>query len=68
MKTNVGTLDKTIRIIAAILVAILVYTNVLNGAPAIILSVLAIVLVLTSMVSVCPLYLAMGINTKGKKK
>ncbi|MBW6498862.1 MAG: DUF2892 domain-containing protein [Bacteroidales bacterium] len=68
MKTNVGNLDKTIRVIAAIIVAILVYSDVLNGVPAIILSVVAIVLVLTSMVSICPLYLALGINTKGRKK
>ncbi len=68
MKTNVGTLDKTIRVIAAIIVAILVYSDVLNGVPAIILSVVAIFLVLTSMVSICPLYLALGINTKGRKK
>lgn len=68
MKTNVGTIDKTIRVIAAIIVAILVYSKVLTGVPAIILSVAAIILVLTSMVSICPLYLAMGINTRGKKK
>jgi hypothetical protein len=68
MKTNMGTIDKVIRIIAAILVAFLVYTDVLTGIPAIILSVLAIVFVLTSLVGVCPLYLPLGINTKTNKK
>jgi len=68
MKTNMGNIDKVIRIVAAILVAYLVYTDFLVGIPAIILSVLAIVFVLTSMVGVCPLYLSLGINTKRNKK
>lgn len=63
MKQNMGTTDKTIRIVIAIVVAILVYTNVLTGVIGIILSFISVVLALTSLVGICPMYLPFGINT-----
>lgn len=68
MKKNVGTTDKTIRIVLALIIAVLYFTNVISGTMAIVLGVLAIVFVLTSLVSVCPLYLPFGINTSREKK
>lgn len=69
MKKNVGPTDKTIRIVFALVIAVLYFTNVISGTTAIVLGVLAIVFVLTSLVSVCPLYLPFGINTsRGKKE
>jgi len=67
MKPNVGTVDKIIRIALAVLVAILYFTNVVSGTLGIILLVLAAVFVLTSLVSFCPIWAALGVNT-GKKK
>ncbi|MEI6062013.1 MAG: DUF2892 domain-containing protein [Bacteroidota bacterium] len=67
MKPNMGTIDKTIRIIIAAIVAILYFTKVIEGTVGIILLVLAAVFVLTSLISFCPLYPILGINT-GKKK
>lgn len=67
MKSNVGTVDKIIRIALAVLVAILYYTNVISGTLGIILLVLAAVFVLTSLVSFCPIWAVLGVNT-GKKK
>jgi hypothetical protein len=67
MKPNMGTTDKIIRIAIAVLVAVLYFTNVISGTVGIILLVLAVVFVLTSLISFCPLYLPFGINT-GKKK
>ncbi len=67
MKPNMGTTDKIIRIVIAALVAVLYFTNVISGTVGIILLVLAVVFVLTSLISFCPLYLPFGINT-GKKK
>ncbi|ODS84009.1 MAG: hypothetical protein ABS46_05030 [Cytophagaceae bacterium SCN 52-12] len=68
MKKNMGSLDKTLRILVAVAVAILYFTNVISGTTAIILGVLAIVFVITSFLSFCPLYLPFGINTSGKKE
>jgi uncharacterized membrane protein len=69
MKQNMGNLDKLIRILVAIVVAILVYAKVITGTLGIVLSIAAIVFVLTSLVGVCPMYLPFGISTcKTKKK
>jgi len=67
MKTNMGTTDKIIRIAIAALVAILYFTNVISGTLGIILLVVAGVFVLTSLISFCPLYPILGMNTKEKK-
>lgn len=66
MKKNMGTIDKVIRILVAVVFAILFFTNVITGTLGIILLVLAVVFVFTSLFSFCPLYLLLGINT-GKK-
>lgn len=68
MKKNVGSTDKVIRLLVAVLIAVLYFTNVISGTLAIVLGVIAVVFVVTSMVSVCPLYMPFGINTRGKKE
>ena len=68
MKKNMGTTDKVIRILVAIVLAVLYFTNVISGTLAIILGILAVVFVLTSFINFCPLYLPFGINTSKKKK
>jgi hypothetical protein len=67
MKKNMGTIDKTIRVIVAIVFAILYFTNIVTGTLGIVLLVLGAVFVLTSFISFCPLYLPFGINTSKKK-
>jgi hypothetical protein len=66
MKKNMGMADKAIRFVLAAIVGILYYTNVINGTLAIVLGVLAVVFILTSFISFCPLYLPFGINTRRK--
>jgi hypothetical protein len=66
MKKNMGNLDKGIRILIAVIIAILSYTKVLDGTLAIVLLILAGVFVLTSIIGFCPLYLPLGINTNRK--
>lgn len=65
MKANMGTADKIIRILLAITVGILYYFGIISGTLAIILGVLALVFVITSFISFCPLYLPFGISTRG---
>ncbi len=67
MKKNMGTADRLIRILIAIFVIALYFTNVISGTLAIVLLVFAGVFILTSFISFCPLYLPFGINT-GKKQ
>lgn len=66
MKANMGSTDKTIRLIVAIILAALYFTNQVTGTLGIILLILAVVFVLTSFISFCPLYLPFGISTKKK--
>ena len=68
MKKNMGTADKTLRIIAAIVIAILYFTNVIGGTAALILLAVGVVFVLTSAAGTCPLYLPFGISTNKKDK
>lgn len=68
MKKNMGNIDRIVRILVAIAIAVLVFTNVLSGTLGIVLLVLAGVFVLTSLISFCPLYTLVGINTCPKDK
>ena len=68
MKQNIGTTDKVVRIIITVAIAVLFFTNMISGTVAIVLSVLAGVFILTSLLGFCPLYLPFGISTQKKKK
>lgn len=63
-----GSLDRIIRVAVAVVVGILYFTGQISGLAAIILGVLAVIFILTSMVSTCPLYLPFGLSTIGKRK
>jgi hypothetical protein len=67
MKKNMGTVDKVLRVIVAVIFAVLYFTGVIPGVLGIVLVVLAAVFVLTSLVSFCPLYLPFGISTIKKE-
>ena len=62
-----GTTDKIIRLLVAIVFAVLYFTNTVTGTVGLILVILGAVFVLTSLVSFCPLYLPFGISTCAKK-
>jgi hypothetical protein len=63
MKKNMGNIDKIIRVLVAIVIAVLFFTKVISGTLGIVLLVLAGVFVLTSVMSFCPLYTLVRINT-----
>lgn len=66
MKKNMGSLDRILRALFAVVVAVLYFTNVISGTWAIVLGILAIVFLLTSLIGVCPLYMPFKISTKKK--
>jgi hypothetical protein len=66
MKKNMGSTDKIIRSAIGIVIAILYYSGIINGTLAIVLLAFAIVFLLTSFISFCPLYTILGINTNKK--
>jgi drug/metabolite transporter superfamily protein YnfA len=63
MKQNMGSTDKIIRIIVAIIFAALFFTGTVTGTLGYVLLALGGVFVLTSLVSFCPIYAAIGVNT-----
>lgn len=66
MKKNMGTIDRAIRIVAAILIGILYYTGTISGTLGVVLLLLGAVFLFTSFISFCPLYLPFGLSTKEK--
>ncbi len=68
MKKNMGGADRIIRVIIAVVIAALYFTNVISGTLGIVLLALAGVFVLTSLVSFCPLYTIFALNTCPMKK
>lgn len=66
MKKNIGSVDKVVRILVAIIIAGLYFANLISGTVSIILLILAGVLLLTGFMNFCPLYLPFGISTRKK--
>ncbi|MFN4144873.1 MAG: DUF2892 domain-containing protein [Runella sp.] len=67
MKKNMGSLDRAIRLIVAVILAFLAYNGTITGTLGIVAWVVAGVFTLTSLVSFCPLYTLVGLNTCTKK-
>jgi len=63
MKKNVGTIDKVIRILVAVVILVLYFTHVISGSLAIILLVLSGILFVTTLLSFCPIWKALGLST-----
>mgnify|MGYP001363876238 CR=1 FL=1 len=63
MPKNMGTVDRIIRAVFAVAVAVLYFTGVISGTWAIILGVLALVFLATSIVGTCPLYMPFKFST-----
>lgn len=66
MKQNMGRWDRVLRLAAAAVIAILFIVGVLKGTAAVVLAIVAAVFVITTFVGFCPLYMPLGISTKGK--
>ena len=66
MKANMGSADKVVRILVAILIGVLWYMGQITGTAATILLALAVIFIATSFMSFCPLYLPFGFSTKKK--
>jgi hypothetical protein len=68
MKKNMGSADKIIRVLLAIIFAILIFTGTVTGVLAIILGIFGVVFLVTSFMSFCPLYLLFNLSTTKKSK
>ncbi|RIW17552.1 DUF2892 domain-containing protein [Algoriphagus lacus] len=68
MKKNVGSTDKIIRLVIALVLAWLYYAGTISGTWGIVALVVAVIFLVTSMVNFCPLYAILGLNSAPKSK
>ena len=64
---NMGLADRVIRIAAAVIFGYLYFSGTVSGGLGIVLLVLGAIFVLTSLVSVCPLYMPFKFSTVKKE-
>ena len=63
MKKNMSNIDKGVRVLIAIVIAVLYYFEKIEGTLAYILMAVAIIFLITALVNFCPLYKVCGIRT-----
>jgi hypothetical protein len=63
-----GSVDKVIRLLVVVAFAILYVTNTITGTLGMVLLAIALIFLVTSLISYCPLYTLLGITTCPKKK
>ena len=63
MKTNVGNIDRIIRILVAALFAVLYFGGFVTGTVGLVLVILGAVFAVTAAIGFCPLYSIFGLNT-----
>lgn len=63
MTPNVGTVDRIVRVLIAAMIGVLYWQGVISGTLGTVLAVLAVIFVLTSAISFCPLYSLVGLST-----
>ncbi|MCS3683512.1 hypothetical protein GGP50_000040 [Salinibacter ruber] len=68
MTQNMGSLDRILRTVAALVVGVLYATGTLGGTTALVLGVGAVAFLLTSFVGTCPVYLPMGLSTRREQR
>jgi hypothetical protein len=61
---NVGTLDRTIRLVAVAGIAAAIMTGLASGTAALVLGVVGVVLLITALTSTCPGYFPFGLSTR----
>lgn len=59
-----GTADRLIRVLLALVVAVLCFTNQISGTGAITLGLFVVIFLLTSVMALCPLHVPFKFSTK----
>lgn len=67
MKKNMGSADRIIRLIIALFIAVLYFTNVISGTLALVLLILAVIFLITSLLNFCPIYAIINMSTRKKE-
>jgi K+-transporting ATPase A subunit len=68
MKTNMGSMDRMVRMFTAVILGLSAFTGMITGVWAIVAYAVTAIFILTSLVGFCPLYAVFGISTCSLKK
>jgi hypothetical protein len=68
MKKNMGSLDKTLRVLFAAVFAVLIAVKFVTGGLAWVFGVIAVMFAATAALGFCPLYVPFGISTCPAKR
>ena len=63
---NMGTTDRIVRVVIAAVIAALYFTGQITGTAAILFGIVALVLLVTSVIGICPGYMPFHFSTRGK--
>ena len=63
MRTNVGTTDRLVRIVAAAIAVVIAFAVGVGSTGGIILVILGVVLAATGLIRFCPIYRILGFST-----
>ena len=63
MKKNMGSTDRSIRIVIALILVVLYFMETITGTLGYIGLAVAAIFLLTSLINFCPLYTLLGVNT-----
>ena len=66
IEKNVGTTDRIIRFVVAVIFAVMYFTGMVSGTFGVVLLALAVIFALTATISICPIYLPFKLSTIGK--
>ena len=64
MTINMGFLDRALRLLGTVLIAVLYFTHVISGAPAIVLAVVAAIFLVTGLTGWCGTYALLHFSTR----
>lgn len=64
--SNLGTTDRIVRVVAGIAILALGWGGFVTGTPGLVLKIAGFVPLATALVGFCPLYLPLGLSTRGK--
>lgn len=68
MKTNVGSIDRVLRVLIAVAASILYFTGTVEGTLGYIVLAVGAIMLLTALIGFCPIYSIVGLSTCKTKK
>ena len=67
MIKNMGLLDRLLRIAFAVMIAAMYFTGQISGTAALVLGIVALIMVITSLVGTCLLYIPFKLDSHNRK-